>query len=348
MPLLGLPASEIFEDATSGVLKRASSASRNCGSNDLMNLPDRLPSEKSGTLFLTDGGMETTLVFHEGLDLPCFAAFPLLELPQWRQWMREYYLSYITLARRSRCGFVLETPTWRANPAWGKALQLEWPALAEANRKAVEFLKEIRQEEESESCPMPISGCLGPRGEGYSLDQRFTPEEYSDFHAAQISWLKEAGVDFVTAMTMNHLEEAIGVALAARSNKTRCVISFTVETNGALADGTSLEHAVRSVDATAPGAVEYFMINCAHPSHFSQVIEGGLDWAKRILGLRANASKLSHAELEASTVLDAGEPEDFGRLYAALRKTLPELRVFGGCCGTDHRHIAAICRHAIF
>jgi S-methylmethionine-dependent homocysteine/selenocysteine methylase len=140
---------------------------------------------------------------------------------------------------------------------------------------------------------------------------------------------------------MTYVEEAIGVARAARRAGLPAAISFTVETDGRLPSGQDLGEAIEQVDADAAPA--YFMINCAHPTHFEAVLEGGGGWRERIRGLRANASTKSHAELDEATELDSGDPADLGARYAGLRELLPELTVVGGCCGTDHRHVAEIC-----
>lgn len=131
---------------------------------------------------------------------------------------------------------------------------------------------------------------------------------------------------------------------AARAAGMPVVISFTLETDGHLPSGQSLAEAIRETDAATDGAPAYYMINCAHPSHFRDRLAEGSDWRSRIRGLRANASRLSHAELDEATELDEGNPDELGADYRELRLLLPELAVFGGCCGTDHRHVEAIAR----
>jgi S-methylmethionine-dependent homocysteine/selenocysteine methylase len=123
-------------------------------------------------------------------------------------------------------------------------------------------------------------------------------------------------------------------------------ISFTVETDGRLATGQPLRAAIEQVDDMTAGYPVYYMLNCAHPSHFDAALAEGGAWVARIRGLRANASRLSHAELDALPAPDPGDPEELGRAYACLKRRLPQLNVFGGCCGTDQRHlehIAAAC-----
>jgi homocysteine S-methyltransferase len=290
-------------------------------------------------LFLTDSGLETTLVFHEGRDLPAFAAFPLLEDPADRAWLAGYYDRHIALAAEHGTGFLLETPTWRANPDWGRVLGYDAAALDRVNRDAVAFCAALRAAWADRVRDMPISGNLGPRGDGYRAG-RVTAGEAEDYHAPQIASLKAGGADSISAFTLGTVEEATGIARAAAAAGIPSVISFTVETDGRLASGTALGAAIEAVDDVTGGAPAYYMINCAHPTHFADALRGG--WVARIRGLRANASTMSHAELDEATTLDDGDPADLGRRYAELRRLLPALTVLGGCCGTDHRHVAAI------
>ncbi|MFN0128215.1 MAG: homocysteine S-methyltransferase family protein [Verrucomicrobiales bacterium] len=292
--------------------------------------------------YLTDGGQETTLVFHEGVDLPCFAAFPLLESSHGRDWFRAYYDRYIDLAERFRTGFVLESATWRANRDWGARLGYDASGLERANRAAIGLLHEIRERRESPEIPMLVSGCVGPRGDGYAAGTAMSADEAAAYHLAQIRSLHDAGADLITAMTMTSLPEARGVAEAAASLGVPAVVSFTVETDGRLPDGHHLRHAITTIDTTASVPPVYYMINCAHPTHFAGRLDPRAEWTRRLGGLRANASCRSHAELDASPDLDIGDPRALGAQYRALRDQLPALHVLGGCCGTDERHLAAI------
>lgn len=295
-------------------------------------------------LFLTDGGLETTLVFQENVELPCFAAFPLLLDSRGTQTLRRYFISYIDIARRERVGIVLESPTWRANRDWGQKLGYDARALEELNRMAIGLLLELRAQFETAETPIVISGNVGPRGDGYRPDARMTVTEAEAYHGDQVRVFADTDADMVAAFTMNYPEEAIGIARAARASSMPLALSFTVETDGRLPTGDSLAHAIARVEQESAGHPEYYMINCAHPAHFEHVIEELGPLASRVRGLRANASRLSHAELDACTSLDSGNPVELGEQYAAIRRKLPELRVVGGCCGTDHRHVAHIAR----
>lgn len=293
-------------------------------------------------LFLTDGGLETTLVFLDGMDLPGFAAFPLLDNGQGRARLQHYYREYLDLARAHGCGFVLEAPTWRANADWGAVLGYDAARLAAANRRAIDLLAELRDAYDCPQTPVVISGNIGPRGDGYRVDAQMNPEQACDYHRGQIRVFAASSADLVSAFTLNYTEEAIGISIAARAEDIPAVIAFTVETDGRLPSGESLADAIQRTDAATGGYPAYYMINCAHPEHFAHLLNERAFPAARIRGLRANASRRSHAELDASTDLDAGDPVELGSQYRELRGRLPELRVLGGCCGTDFRHVAAI------
>jgi S-methylmethionine-dependent homocysteine/selenocysteine methylase len=304
---------------------------------------DALP-QLERPLFLTDGGIETTLIFHEGHDLPHFAAYDLLARDGGEDALRRYFEPYVALALDHGVGIVLETPTWRASPEWAELLGHSLDELAELNRRAVALLEDVREEYETGATPVVVSGCVGPRGDGYVVEHPMTADEAAAYHAVQIGTFAESAADLVTAITMTYVDEAVGVVDAARAATVPVVISFTVETDGRLPGGQALSDAVDEVDSRTDGAVAYFMVNCAHPSHFGDVLDPGAAWTGRIRGLRANASRSSHAVLDEAEELDIGDPEELGREYVGLRERLPSLTVLGGCCGTDHRHIGAIAR----
>lgn len=303
---------------------------------------NRLP-QLDDALFTTDGGLETTLIFHDGIDLPYFAAFDLLKDDDGIARLRAYFDRYAAIAREHGLGIVLESPTWRASADWGARLGYDAATLADANRKAIGLLLEVRKAWETPDTRVVISGNLGPRGDGYRPDVRMDAAEAEAYHAVQIRTFAETDADMVAAFTLNYVEEAIGVAAAAKAASMPVALSFTVETDGRLPSGDSLEHAIETTDEATAGYPAYYMINCAHPTHFESVLRTGGGWRERIRGLRANASKRSHAELDESTELDTGDPYELAEQYRALRALLPRLNVVGGCCGTDHRHVAAIC-----
>jgi S-methylmethionine-dependent homocysteine/selenocysteine methylase len=307
-----------------------------------MGYRERLP-QLDGELFLTDGGIETTLIFHEGLELPEFAAFDLLKDEAGTEALRRYWEPYLALARSNGAGFVLESPTWRASPRWAAEIGYDEARLDVMNRRAIALMEEIRAENEAEISPLVISGCIGPRDDAYDPEVTLSSASAQDYHATQIGTFAETEADMVNAMTLTYAEEAIGIVRAAQEAGLPSAISFTLETDGRLPSGQGLGDAIEQVDTETDGGPAFFMINCAHPTHFEAILESGGAWRRRIHGLRANASAKSHAELDEAADLDEGDPADLGTRYAALRGSLPNLNVLGGCCGTDHRHVGEVC-----
>lgn len=305
----------------------------------------RLP-QLDGRLFLTDGGIETTLIFHDALELPYFAAFHLLRDEPGQTALIDYFRRHASIALQAGTGFVLESATWRASSDWGAKLGYSLRELDDANRQAIDMLHALREELETHRSPMVISGCVGPRGDGYDPGRVMSPIEAQRYHARQIRALAQAGADMISAITMTSTEEAIGVTRAAQEAGMPVVISFTVETDGRLPTGESLGVAIEVVDRATGGGPAYFMINCAHPSHFDDVLDE-VPRVHRIRGIRANASRCSHAELNEATELDDGDPIELGRQYRDLLERFPHLVVLGGCCGTDHRHIEQISRACV-
>jgi homocysteine S-methyltransferase len=296
-----------------------------------------------GGLFVTDGGIETSLIFNDGLELPDFAAFDLLRRPGGESALRNYFRAYARIAASQRAGLVLESATWRASADWGARLGYQTRDLADVNRRAIAMLERIREEVKETGTVAVISGCVGPRGDGYRPERRMKASEALDYHRAQVETFAGSAADMVSAITMNYAEEAIGIARAAEENGMPAAISFTVETDGRLPTGQPLAEAIEQVDAATGSYPSYYMLNCAHPSHFEGALNGA--FSSRIRGLRANASRKSHAELNDSAELDIGDPAELGAQYAALKRgPLKKLNVVGGCCGTDHRHVEAIAK----
>jgi homocysteine S-methyltransferase len=298
-------------------------------------------------LFLTDGGIETTLIFNDGIELPDFAAFDLLQTSEGTDALRRYFRTYADLARRFETGLILESATWRANPDWSDRRGYTRDELVAVNRAAIALLAEVRAEHETPATPIVISGCIGPRGDGYVPAHAMTEREAERYHDLQVAAFAGSEADMVCAITMNYVEEAIGIARAALRRRMPVAISFTVETDGKLPTGQALQAAIERVDAETGGYASYYMVNCAHPTHFAHVLAEGGSWVDRIHGVRANASRRSHAELNEAPDLDAGNPRELGQQYRAMRDALPQLNVMGGCCGTDHRHLEQIAESCV-
>jgi len=303
-----------------------------------------LPQLTSDKWFLTDGGMETDLIFNHGIDLPLFASISLFRKDDDPAVIAEYFAPYLETAKAQKRGIVLESATWRASPGWIAQLGYAPDEFETLNRKAIASLNRLRDKHDSAETPVLVSACIGPRGDGYAIDTKMTAEEAEAYHAVQVGLFADTEADLVTTMTMTYVEEAIGIARAAKAAGMPVVISFTVETDGRLPSGQALGDAVEQVDAATGGYPAYFMINCAHPDHFMPTLREGGAWISRIQGLRANASRMSHEELDNAEELDDGDPHELGHQYAELVAEFPSLRVLGGCCGTDHRHIHEIAK----
>ena len=312
--------------------------------SQVVHRPATLPHLSAGAaphdVFLTDGGLETSLIYLQEIDLPDFAAFPLVGTEEGRGQLRHYYDPYVQLARRTGRGLVLDTPTWRASADWGAGLGYDRAGLAAANEAAVALVSDIASA--VSDVPTVVNGVVGPRGDGYVVGETMSPGEAAEFHALQTEAFAAAGADLVTAVTMTYPEEAAGLALAARAAGLPVVVGLTVETDGRLPNGMRLGEAVEAVDALTDAYPAYLMVNCAHTTHIERGLTQGAAWLDRIGAIRANASRMSHAELDAAVTLDRGEVDGLAKDYARLRGLLPHLRVVGGCCGTDHEHVAAI------
>ena len=290
-------------------------------------------------LFLAGSGLETSLIFHDGMELPYFASFILLGTDEGRKRLRTFYALHARTAVERETGFILDTPTWRANADWAAKLGYDAVQLDRLNRAAISLLAEMRQAFETANSPMVISGTIGPRGEGYRAGTLMEPDQARDYHRTQIESFRAADADMVSAFTINNVPEAVGIVRAAADAGMPSTISFVLETDGKLPSGQTLREAVEQTDRATDAAAAYYGINCAHPTHFEDALVAGEDWTKRIRALRANASTRSHAELETSTELDAGDPAELGRQYKDLRGRFRHITLLGGCCGTDHRHV---------
>ncbi len=296
----------------------------------------------NGTQMITDGGLETYLVFHDGIDLPHFAAFKALESEAGIRAMDTYMTRFAKLAVDEQRGFIMDTPTWRASARWGGEMWMTQNNLREIHREAIATLTKLRAGYETASSPFVINGVIGPQDDGYSPAAMLSAEAAELYHSVQVRWFAEFGADMISALTMTYVDEALGITRAAKAAGMPVAISFTLETDGQLPSGEALKAAIEAIDTATDGYPAYYMINCAHPDHFAEILNG--KWTRRIMGIRANASRMSHAELDAAETLDDGDPDELGTLYGALSVLLPNLTVIGGCCGTDHRHVGAMCK----
>ena len=303
---------------------------------------DALP-QLSGEFFLTDAGIETDLIFNHGIEIREFAAHTLLPDARGRRGLEDYMRGFLELARETGAGFILDSQTWKAHMHWADDLQTNADELRAVNREAIEFIAGLRDEFATDNQRIVLNGVIGPRGDAYAPDAAVAADEAESYHSQQLGWLAETEIDMVTALTFTQSDEAVGIVRAAARVALPIVVSFTVETDGRLPTGQPLDEAIDAVDEATDSAAAYFMVNCAHPDHFAHVFEDAA-WAQRIRGLRCNASRKSHAELDESETLDDGDPVELAEQYKALATQMPWVNVFGGCCGSDLRHVTQIAR----
>ncbi|MCP4201259.1 MAG: homocysteine S-methyltransferase [bacterium] len=303
---------------------------------------NELPQLRGG-FFLTDGGIDTDLIFNHGIEIREFATHTLLSDAAGRWAIADYFRPYLALADEVGAGFILNGQTWKAHTWWAADLDSNGEELRWANEDSIAFVAQLRDEFAANEQPIVLNGIIGPRGDSYSPATEITAHQAEEYHAQQIGWLVATEVDMVTAATFGRAEEAVGIVRAAGAAELPIVVSFTVDTNGALPSGRPLAEAIQKVDEATSRAAAYFMVNCAHPDHFFHLL-GDSAWARRIRGIRCNASRLGHTELDRRETLDDGDPVELATRYAELRERMPWLVVFGGCCGTDLRHVTEIAR----
>lgn len=299
---------------------------------------NQLP-QLGGDLFLTYTGMETDLLFTQGVDLPGFASYPLLETESGRALLRSYLENLIDVGKACGAGVILESATWVANRDRGASIGYTPDMLKARNAQSIALMAEVRKAKGD--VPTVLSANLGPRTDAYAPTEQMTCDEAEVYHTEQIETLAQTDVDMITGYTVAYIEEAIGMVQAARRFELPIVIAFTVETDGHLPTGTRLAEAIQAVDQATDEYASYFMINCAHPDHFATTLKGA-GWLHRLRGIVANASRCSHADLDEATELDAGNPRELGQQLAVLYKTHPSISILGGCCGTDMRHMSEI------
>ncbi|AXI44018.1 homocysteine S-methyltransferase family protein [Sulfitobacter sp. SK011] len=296
-----------------------------------------------GGLYVASTGMETDLIFNQGVDLPGFASYPLLESKAGRAQLNGYYRDMIAVGKEHGIGVILESPTWVANRDRGATIGYSPEQLVDLNKQAIAHMSEAR--DTFGDLPTLISANVGPRADAYAPSEQMSAEEAETYHTEQIAALAETEVDVISGYTLAYPAEAVGIVRAAKRFGLPVIIAFTVETDGHLPTGASLKEAITQVDAEADGYAAYFMINCAHPDHFENVLSDD-PWMQRLRGIVANASRCSHAQLDEAEELDDGDPVELGQQLAEIRRRFPQISVLGGCCGTDMRHMSSIARSA--
>lgn len=302
----------------------------------------KLP-QQAGKLMSTAGGFETWMQYVEGFKLRHFCGFELLNDARGLSCLKDYHRKAVEAAVANGFGMINEGLHYRASRDWGELIGFSREALAEINIRGIEFYREIAREYASPETPMLVSGAIGPRGDAYNVGRTPDAAEAEDYHSEQILTFRTAGADLVTAMTFSSVEETIGVARAAKSAELPVVISFFVARSGRLKGGETLEEAISRVDSATGNAPEYYMINCTHPTEFEPGLTPG-GWTARLGGFMPNAVAMETLSLCKLGHLEDGDPDELGAQMATLARRFPHIHVWGGCCGTDGRHIGQITR----
>jgi S-methylmethionine-dependent homocysteine/selenocysteine methylase len=309
-----------------------------------MTTAKTFPLQREGQLFLTDGGIETEIMYKWGFELPHFAMYPLLDNPDAMSAVRAMYRRYLDVVAKHRLSALMGGLDYRASPDWGALLGYSPEALAEANLRSIAFLRELADEYADDIPQILIAGYVGPRGDAYQTNRTITAAEAEDYHAVQLATLKAADVDLAWALTFNNIPEAIGVARAAARIGVPLAISFTLDTTSRLSSGPSLARAVETVETETDGAPAFYSLNCSHPVEFEPALTPG-GWTERVRGFRPNASRMDKIALCKLGHLEEGDPVELGRLMGTLARRYPHMDVWGGCCGTGDVHLDQIARN---
>jgi homocysteine S-methyltransferase len=306
----------------------------------------RMPTVED-PLFLTEAGIETTLMYKNGWELQHFCLFERMREDRFMADLEAYHRRLIEVALERGVGHLLDGVHYRASPDWSAKLNMSDSELKQLTEKGLALYQELSEEYATEATPIPVGCCIGPRGDAYGTGHEMSPEEAQDYHTIQIETAKQAGADFVSALTFNRIDEAIGLARAAEAAGLPVIVSFSLTKDARLNSGPSLDEAVTAVDAATDEAPLFYMINCNHPVDFSPALDAPGDWINRLQGIRANASSLDHGMLCKLGHLEEGDPEELGGQFADIARRFPHMNVFGGCCGTDREHLDQIAANVL-
>lgn len=292
------------------------------------------------------GGFETWMQYVDGFELRHFCAFELLNDERGVACLRDYQRKLVEAAVANKFGVINEGLHYRASRDWGELIGFSSEALEEINIRGIEFYKDFAREYDSPDTPMLVGGVIGPRGDAYNVGRTPNAAEAEDYHSEQILTFKKAGADIVSALTFSSTEEAVGIARAAKAADIPVVISFFVAKGGRLNGGETLEEAITKVDAATGNAPAYYMINCTHPTEFEPALTDGA-WTERLGGFMPNAVAMETLDLCKLGHLEDGDPKELGGQMATLARRFPHIHVWGGCCGTDGRHIGQITQQVL-
>ena len=311
-----------------------------------MNTYKNFPSQQPDHYYMCEGGTETEVMYKHGFELPHFAMFPLLENPDAVSVMREMFRNYLKIAAKHRMSALMGGLDYRASPDWGTLLGYSSAGLAEANLRAIDFLRDIAKEYVREIPQILIQGILGPRGDAYSTNHTITENEAEDYHSIQLATLKQANVDLAFAMTFNNIPESIGLARAAAKIEIPLAISLSLDSSSRLNSGPSLAQAIQKIDSATHGSTAFYLVNCVHPVEYEPALVAG-DWIKRIRGVRPNASKMDKMSLCKLGYLEQGDPVELGKQVGDLMSRYSHMDICGGCCGTWDVHLDEIGKNVL-
>jgi len=259
--------------------------------------------------------------------------------PKKRSALETIYRQYLDVGFNYDLPLLLSTPTWRAGQKRIAAAGYEG---TDVNGDNFRFLDALRTSYGVYAQKVVICGLLSCQGDAYNPKEALEIDVAHEFHTWQAMNLSEAGVDFLLAATLPALSEATGLALALAATGKPYIVSFVIRPEGTLLDGTPLKDAIATIDATVIPRPIAYLVNCTHASIFRSAILHEVNSSslvrERLVGLLANTAALNPEELDNSNGLVAEEPEIFGQTVAGLHGELG-MKILGGCCGTDHRHI---------
>jgi S-methylmethionine-dependent homocysteine/selenocysteine methylase len=295
---------------------------------------------------LTDGGMVTRIMFETDIPLPPYVQVAgLVRDPAGGPVLRRIYESYVAATRSFDLPVIIGTPTFRASLNFvGQAGLGRAEAVRCLNADAAAMHLEIRAQ--ADHRPIYIAGVIGSSGDAYRPEESLSAKEAREYHGLQAGTLAQSGVDFLYALTFSVVEEALGAAIAMDATRLPHVVSFVLERDGRVLDGTPLHAAIKRIDAAASPALPlFYSISCVHPSIAATALRDESVFsdlvARRLNELKANSSPLSSEELVRLDHLEGDDPERFAAEMWEIHEDFG-LRVLSGCCGTDDRHIRVL------
>ncbi len=302
------------------------------------------PEQQAGRYFITEGGIETEIMYKWGFEMPHFAMFPLLDNPQAAAAIKGMYRRYLDVVAKYKQSALIGGFDYRASPDWGNLLGYSASALRDANLQSIQFLRDVAEEYKSDIDQALFSGCVGPRGDAYQTKNTMDRYQAAEYHAIQLETLKLANVDLAWALTFGDPEEAIGVCMAAESLDIPLAVSFSLDSSHHLNTGGSFSKAVEYVDEQTNNFPEFYSLNCSHPDEFNPAIKQG-KWINRVRCFRPNATKMDKISLCKLGHLEEGDPVELGYQMSDLHSRFPHIDIWGGCCGTCDTHLEQIVSH---